>query len=90
MMNRYLCLLFLIVGGVLSGCRSKDSNTSLLAEKGGTVAMKTYHMGRFALDVPSNMRQAVQAHEIRYVAVNEYKYPEGVNIDKARKEMWSE
>lgn len=51
--------------------------------------MKTYYMGRFALDVPLEMKQAVQAHTFRYARLEEYLWPLTVTRDIARQNAWN-
>ena len=69
------------------GSATKNHNHS---DNGENLVMKTYYMGRFALDVPVEMKQAVQAHTFRYARIEEFMWPQSVNKDNARQNNWNE
>ena len=50
--------------------------------------MKKYYMGRFALDVPVEMKQSIQSHSFRYVNFEEYVWPLTTTRDNARQIAW--
>ena len=90
---RFIALM-VIFGMNIPACHSGDSgptgtkNKKLL--KGDTNMMRTYHIGRFALDVPVEMKQAVQAQSFRYVEIEEFYWPKGEKRDEIRKAVWNE
>lgn len=50
--------------------------------------MRTYYMGRFAIDVPVEMKQAVQAQTLRLAEVEDFTWPAGQQHDNAREQVW--
>ena len=67
------------------GSSTKNNNHS---DKGETQAMKTYYMGRFALDVPVEMKQAVQAQSLRGTEVKDFIWPVNDERGLARGQAW--
>ena len=88
-----LLALLVIFAIDLPACHSDDGSSTGKKnnpkDKGVNHAMKTYYMGRFALDVPVEMTQAVQAQTIRYAEIKEFQWPEGLPREKARTEYWN-
>lgn len=52
--------------------------------------MKTYYMGRFAVDVPTEMKFEVQHHEFRLMEIKEYAVPVGQNPTAFAEHKWQE
>jgi len=50
--------------------------------------MKTYPMGRFSVDVPVFMKQAIQEQRIRSCDVSEFVWPTGKSKDQVRDEVY--
>ena len=50
--------------------------------------MKTYYMGRFAIDVPVEFKLAVQSHRFQYAEITEVDWPINISRDVARTQMW--
>ena len=73
-MTKILRQLFLATSlavSICSCCSAADKNPTA-ARKGAQQAMKTYYMGRFAIDVPAEFKLAVQSHRFRLVEIVEY------------------
>jgi hypothetical protein len=73
----------------LPACHSDGGSASNTSRKGGG-KMKTYYMGRFAIDVPVEMKQAVQAHVFRLVDIEEGCWGAGDDVPHKRSEKWLE
>jgi hypothetical protein len=84
-LRKLLLTLFFTVA--LSSCSSaaEKSEAQLTnPRKGEPQAMKTYYMGRFAIDVPADFKLVMQTHRFRLIEIAEYS---GV---KATDEKWRE
>lgn len=57
-------------------------------EKGITIPMETYYIGRFSIGVPLGMKQASRVHALRDTDVIEVSWPKGKNYNDARNEVW--
>ena len=89
-----LFALILIFGVNLPACHSDDSGSTTkrnkTADKGANHAMKTYCMGRFALDVPAEMKQAVQAQTFRLIEIKEIPWKADINVSSECNDKWQE
>ncbi len=78
-----LFLLLVFMSLILGGCSSaaeKAENKGKATRKGAQQGMKTYYMGRFAIDVPAEFKLAVQSHRYRLAEIEEY--PEVQDAEK--------
>ncbi|AJE04779.1 hypothetical protein GPICK_01935 [Geobacter pickeringii] len=86
-------LLFLLISPVLTllACTSSEGTqkkgTHPAADKGAP-RMITYPIGRFAIDVPAEMKLAHQGQRLRYAEIEEFVWPENVPRERARDEAW--
>jgi hypothetical protein len=71
----------------LPACHSDGGSASNTSRKGGE-KMKTYYMGRFAIDVPVEMKQAVQAHRFRGTEVEDFLWPTSGSHSDDRSNIW--
>ena len=55
-----------------SNAAEKKEAQPTSAQKGAQQGMKTYYMGRFAIDVPVEFKLAVQSHRFRLIEIKEY------------------
>lgn len=58
--------------GSCSNAAEKREFKPATARKGDQQGMKTYYMGRFAIDVPAEFKLAVQNHRFRLIEIEEY------------------
>ncbi|MBT1072761.1 T6SS immunity protein Tli4 family protein [Pelotalea chapellei] len=76
---------------VLSGCSNaaeKNKIKPTATPKGAQQGMKTYYMGRFAIDVPAEFKLAVQSQKFRYIEITEFDWPQNTPRETARKQIW--
>jgi hypothetical protein len=87
---RLLALIIFVM--ILPTCHSSDGGSTTLKSntsgKGANYAMKTYYMGRFALDVPLEMKQAVQAQSLRLAEVEDFVWPNNQPREDVRERIW--
>ena len=57
--------------------------------KGARKGMNTYYIGRFSIDVPAEMKEAARTHEFRYAQIEEFLWPQNMDREEARKEVWA-
>lgn len=86
-----LLALILIFGIHVPACHSDVGSStpskSKISKKGGP-AMKSYYMGRFAIDVPVEMKQAVQAQTLRLAEVEDFRWSEDQQHNPVREQIW--
>ena len=80
-----LMVLFMAGGGNAAG---KKIDKSKDLKKGVTTGMKTYHMGRFAIDVPAEFKLEVQQHEFKLVKIQEFPWTHGEDSSRQREQRW--
>ena len=51
--------------------------------------MKTYYMGRFAIDLPEDFKLEIQSQTVRYAEVSDFKWKEK-DRDKERNALWAQ
>ena len=51
--------------------------------------MKTYYMGRFAIDVPTEFKLVVRSQQIRYAEISDFKWHDSRNHVEERNEIWA-
>jgi hypothetical protein len=72
-LRKLLLTLFFTVA--LSSCSSAAEKSEVqltTPRKGAQQAMKTYYMGRFAVDVPAEFKLVMQTHQFRLIEIEEY------------------
>ena len=52
--------------------------------------MKTYYIGRFAIDVPAEFNLAVQRQTIRYAEITDFKWQGSGSHEQERNKLWAE
>ena len=57
--------------------------------KGAKQGMKTYYMGRFAIDLPAEFKLEIQSQKIRYAEVSDFKWKERDRA-KERESLWTQ
>ncbi|ABB30534.1 hypothetical protein GeomeDRAFT_2620 [Geobacter metallireducens RCH3] len=74
-----------------TACKGSAGNGSDHKEpgKGAQKGMNTYNIGRFSIDVPTEMKEAGRTHEFRYAEIEEFLWPKNVDREEARKEAWA-
>ncbi|GLI38332.1 hypothetical protein KI811_16690 [Geobacter hydrogenophilus] len=86
-------LLSLLMVLVMAGCGNAAGNKidkSKDLKKGATSGMKTYHMGRFAIDVPAEFKLEVQQQKIRYAEVSDFLWKNSNHRGKDREDLWQQ
>ncbi len=85
--------LFLLVTPLLAllACTSSEGTQKKSAQPAttkGAPRMITYPIGRFAIDVPAEMKLAHQGQRLRYAEIEEFVWPGNVPRAQARDEAW--
>ena len=75
-----LVMFFSLALGGCSNAAEKAGTGKKAIQKGAQQGMKTYYMGRFAIDVPAEFKLAVQSHRFRLIEIEEY--PEVQDAEK--------
>ena len=57
--------------------------------KGAKQGMKTYYMGRFAIDLPAEFKLEIQSQKLRYAEVSDFKWKERDRA-KERESLWAQ
>lgn len=70
-----------------AGIKRVSSNAE---RKGDKYEMKTYYIGRFAIDVPQEFKLEIQKQKIRYAEVSDFKWDKSKELTLRRKEKWAE
>lgn len=81
-------LLSTLLAVSLCSCSSAADNKLTTARKGAQQAMKTYYLGRFAIDVPAEFKLAVQSQELQYAEISEIEWPNNISREEARRKIW--
>ena len=79
-------LLTLTLGSCSNAAEKKEINPT--GTRKGAQQMKTYYMGRFAIDVPADFKLAVQSHRFQYAEITEVDWPVDISREVARTQMW--
>ena len=79
-------LLTLTLSSCSNAAEKKEINPT--GTRKGAQEMKTYYMGRFAIDVPVEFKLAVQSHRFQYAEITEVDWPINISRDVARTQMW--
>lgn len=84
-------LLVMFFSLTLGGCSNAAEKAGIgkkAIQKGAQQGMKTYYMGRFAIDVPAEFKLAVQSQKIRYADVSDFIWQSG-DRGNERKTLWA-
>jgi hypothetical protein len=88
-LRKLLLTLFFTVA--LSSCSSAAEKSEVqltTPRKGAQQAMKTYYMGRFAIDVPAEFKLVMQNQKFRYAEITEIDWPVSLPRENARNQIW--
>jgi len=67
----------------------KKTQKPMPTSKGAEHKMKTYYMGRFAIDLPEDFKLEIQSQTVRYAEVSDFKWKEK-DRDKERNALWAQ
>ncbi|MHB8137719.1 MAG: T6SS immunity protein Tli4 family protein, partial [Smithellaceae bacterium] len=85
-------LLAVLIGVILCGASdaaTKKSGKSMQETKGAQHKMKSYYMGRFAIDLPAEFKLEIQSQKVRYAEISDFKWKER-DRDKERNTLWAQ
>src|SRR5690606_32933334 len=86
-------LIAVMISLILCGFSDAAERRSLLkptgTTKGAKQGMKTYYMGRFAIDLPAEFQLEIQSQKIRYAEVSDFKWKERDRA-KERESLWTQ
>jgi hypothetical protein len=86
-------LLAALIGVILCGASDaatkKNGKATPTTTKGAQQKMKTYYMGRFALDLPEEFKLEIQSQKVRYAEISDFKWRDRAR-DKEREMLWSQ
>jgi len=93
MRNTLRLLLITMLTGLLlcsySYAAMKKTQKPMPTSKGAEHKMKTYYMGRFAIDLPEDFKLEIQSQTVRYAKVSDFKWKEK-DRDKERNALWAQ
>ena len=93
MRNTLRLLLITMLTGLLlcsySYAAMKKTQKPMPTSKGAEHKMKTYYMGRFAIDLPEDFKLEIQSQTVRYAEVSDFKWKEK-DRDKERNALWAQ
>ncbi len=82
----------ILLSVAICGCSNaaeKTERRSGTTPKGAQQGMKTYYLGRFAVDVPADYKLEMRSQTIRYAEVVDYKWQTHGNHEHERNELWA-
>jgi hypothetical protein len=85
-------LLSVLLAVAFCGCSNaaeKEGELPIFIGKGEQKAMKTYYIGRFAIDLPEEFTLEMQCQRIRYAEVSDFRW-ESSDRGKEREVLWSQ
>ncbi len=82
-------LICTILCGYSDAATKKTSKTTATTTKGAQHKMKTYYMGRFAIDLPETFKLEIQSQKVRYAEVSDFKWKEK-DREKEREALWAQ
>ncbi len=92
MRNTLRLLLITLLTGLLlcsySDAAMKKTQKPTPTSKGAEHKMKTYYMGRFAIDLPEDFKLEIQSQKLSYAEVSDFKWKDK-DRDKERNALWS-
>ena len=81
-------ILLIVTLGSCSNAAEKNENKQATTRKGAQQGMKTYYLGRFAIDLPAEFKLVVQSQKFRYAEIKEIDWPANVSREVARNQIW--
>jgi len=82
-------MISLILCGYSDAAERRSPLKPTRTTKGAQQGMKTYHMGRFAIDLPAEFKLEIQNQKIRYAEVSDFKWKERDRA-KEREALWAQ
>jgi len=82
-------MISLILCGLGAAAERKTLHKPTGITKGAQQGMKTYYMGRFAIDLPAEFQLEIQSQKIRYAKVSDFKWKERDRA-KERDALWAQ
>jgi len=82
-------MISLIVCGYTDAAERKTPVKPTSTAKGEQPGMKTYYLGRFAIDLPEEFKLEIQSQKIRYAEVSDFKWKERDRA-KERESLWAQ
>lgn len=86
-----VALLSLMICNYSDAAEEKETKPKKAATtmKGDRQEMKTFYVGRFAIDVPAEFKLAVQSQRIRYAEISDFRWAPG-DREKERSTLWAQ
>jgi hypothetical protein len=81
-------MISLIFCGYSDAAERKTTHKPTGTTKGAQQGMKTYYMGRFAIDLPAEFKLEIQSQKVRYAEVSDFKWKERDRA-KEREALWA-
>ncbi len=81
-------MISLILCGFSDAAEKRTPHKPTGTTKGAQQGMKTYYMGRFAIDLPAEFQLEIQSQKIRYAEVSDFKWKERDRA-KERESLWA-
>jgi hypothetical protein len=81
-------MISLILCGYSDAAEKRTPHKPTGTTKGAQQGMKTYYMGRFAIDLPAEFQLEIQSQKIRYAEVSDFKWKERDRA-KEREALWA-
>ena len=82
-------MISLILCGFSDAAEKRTPHKPTGTTKGAQQGMKTYYMGRFAIDLPAEFQLEIQSQKIRYAEVSDFKWKERDRA-KERESLWAQ
>ena len=82
-------MISLILCGYSDAAEKRTPHKPTGTTKGAKQGMKTYYMGRFAIDLPAEFKLEIQSQKIRYAEVSDFKWKERDRA-KERESLWTQ
>jgi hypothetical protein len=82
-------MISLIVCGYADAAERKTPHKPTATAKGEQPGMKTYYLGRFAIDLSAEFKLEIQSQKIRYAEVSDFKWKER-DREKERDALWAQ
>ena len=84
-----LALSLAIAFSSCSNAAEKVATQQAAIGKGVQKAMKTYYIGRFAIDLPEEFKLEMQSQKLRYAEVSDFRWGSG-DREKERESLWAQ
>lgn len=82
-------MISMILCGYSDAAEKRTPHKPTGTTKGAKQGMKTYYMGRFAIDLPAEFQLEIQSQEIRYAEISDFKWKERDRA-KEREDLWAQ